>query len=135
MKVVLGAVLLFTIPCSVATFSQDAGTAATAACSPKDEKLKVNPATGRDSSSQLESDKALVNVIADDGTTDSIVGAGITLRVGLDGAWVGAVNHHYLSVSRVLGLTGLAPFVRQLAIKLRVAIEADSSRAHRRTGR
>ena len=95
MKVVLGAVLLFTIPCSVATFSQDAGTAATAACSPKDEKLKVNPATGRDSSSQLESDKALVNVIADDGTTDSIVGAGITLRVGLDGAWVGAVNHHY----------------------------------------
>jgi hypothetical protein len=48
MEVVLGAVLLLAISCSVATFGQDAGTAAMAACGPRDDKVRVNPDTGRD---------------------------------------------------------------------------------------
>jgi hypothetical protein len=94
MKLVFSAVLFFSVSCAVATFGQDVGAAAMAACGPKDDKVKVNPDTGRDPSAQPEAGKALVYVIQEDGAINAI-GAGITLRVGLDGGWVGAVNNHY----------------------------------------
>lgn len=121
MKVVLGAVFFFTVSCSLATFGQDAGTAAMSACGPKDDKVKVNPDNGRNPSSQPEAGRALVYVIADDGATNSILGAGITLRVGLDGAWVGAVNHRnpYLSFS-------VSPGERHLCVNWQSSIESRS---------
>lgn len=108
MKVVLGAVLVFTFFCSIAIFGQDARTVAMAACGPKDDKVKVNPDAGRDPSAQPEAGKALVYIIEEDSAINS-VGAGITLRVGLDGAWVGAVNYHnpFLSFSVTPGLQHL----------------------------
>ena len=71
MKVVLAAVLLLAISCSVATFGQNAGTAAMAACGPKDDKVRVNPDTGRDPSAPGPG-RALVYVIEDDGATNLI---------------------------------------------------------------
>lgn len=121
MKVVLGAVLLFTVSCSVATFSQDAVTAAMAACGPKDDHVKVDPNIGRDASAQPESGKALVYLVEDDGVTNGIVGAGITLRVGLDGAWVGAVNHRNPFLSFLI-----SPGERHLCVNWQSSIESRS---------
>jgi hypothetical protein len=121
MKVVLGAVLSITVLCSVAAFGQDAGAAAMAACGPKDDHVKVNPDAGRDASAQPEPGKALVYVIEDDGATNNILGAGITLRVALDGAWVGGVNHHnpFLSFS-------VTPGERHLCVNWQSSIEHRS---------
>src|SRR5579864_8567331 len=121
MKVVFAAVLLFTVSCSVATFSQDAVTAAMAACGPKDDHVKVDPNTGRDASAQPDSGKALVYVIEDDGLNNGVVGAGITLRVGLDGGWVGAVNNH----NRFLSFP-ISPGERHLCANWQPRIESRS---------
>ena len=114
MKVVLGAVLLLVVSCSVATFGQDPVTAAMAACGPKDDKVRINPDTGRDPSAQPECRD---------------------YAKGWIGWRMGWSSKSPLSFALVLGRTRLAPSVRQLAIKLRDAIEADSSRTHRRTSR
>ena len=121
MRVVLGAVLLFTVTCSVATFGQDTGTAAMAACGPKDDKVKVNPDMGRDPSALPEPGKALVYVIEDDGATNLIGGAGITLRSGLDGSWAGAVNHRYPFLS-----FSVAPGLRHLCVNWQSSFETRS---------
>ena len=120
MKVVLGAVLLLVVSCSVATFGQDPVTAAMAACGPKDDKVRINPDTGRDPSAQPEAGKALVYVIEDDGAINAI-GAGITLRVGLDGGWVGAVNHRYPLLS-----FSVAPGLRHLCVNWQSSFETRS---------
>jgi len=121
MKVVLGAVLSITVFCSVAAFGQEAGGAAMAACGPKGDHVKVNPDTGRDPSAQPEPGKALVYVIEDDGVMNNILGAGITLRAGLDGAWVGAVNHH--NPFLVFSVT---PGERHLCVNWQSGIESRS---------
>ena len=119
MKGVLGAFLLFTI-CSVATFSQDAGTAAMSSCGPKDDKVKVNPDTGRDPSGQPEAGKALVYVVEENGAINAI-GAGITLRVGLDGSWIGAVNDHYPFLA-----FSVSPGSRHLCVNWQSSFESRS---------
>jgi len=121
MKGVLGAVLSITVLCSVAAFGQEAGGAAMAACGPKGDHVKVNPDTGRDPSAQPEPGKALVYVIEDDGVMNNILGAGITLRAGLDGAWVGAVNHH--NPFLVFSVT---PGERHLCVNWQSGIESRS---------
>jgi hypothetical protein len=82
------------------SFGQDDLTHALSACGPREahvekpERILPTPAAP-------EPGRALVYVIEDDGFESHIIGAGVTLRVGVDGAWIGAVNHHspYLSVA------------------------------------
>jgi len=94
MKVLATLLSLIVLCCGVA-FSQDAAlTAATSACGPKDEKMKVSADNAKDVLTQPEPGKALVYVIEDDGVANRIIGGGATWRVGLDGAWVGGVNRH-----------------------------------------
>ena len=92
---ILAAFLCSAILCSVAAFGQDAAVAAaTTACGPANDHLKVNPETAGALLTQPEPGKALVYVIEDDGVANRIIGGNITWRVGLDGAWVGALNRH-----------------------------------------
>lgn len=80
---------------SVPVFSQDAAiAAATTACGPSGEHLKVNSENAKGLATQPEPGKALVYVIEDDGVANRIIGGNITWRVGLDGAWVAALNRH-----------------------------------------
>lgn len=106
MKVVLGAVLLLTVSCSVATFGQDdALTAAMAACGPTQDRLKVSPDSTKQALTQPEPGKALLFIVEDNGFYNHIVGSGITYKVGVDGAWIGGVNRHspYLAISLTPG--------------------------------
>lgn len=87
--------LSFLIFWSVPVFSQNAAVAAaTTACGPSGEHLKVNSETAKGLLTEPEPGKALVYVIEDDGVADRIIGGNITWRVGLDGAWVAALNRH-----------------------------------------
>ena len=80
---------------SLAAFSQDASVAAaTTACGPTGDHMKVNSENSKDLLTQPEPGKALVYVIEDDGVANRIIGGNITWRVGLDGAWVAALNRH-----------------------------------------
>lgn len=90
------AFLSFTvICCSFPAFSQNAAVAAaTTACGPSGEHLKVDSETAKALPTQPEPGKALVYVIEDDGVANRIIGGNITWRVGLDGAWVAALNRH-----------------------------------------
>lgn len=106
MKVVLGAVLLFSVSCAVATFGQeDALTGAMAACGPTQDRLKVTPDSTKQALTEPEPGKALLFIIEDNGFYNHIVGSGITYKVGVDGAWIGGVNHHspYLAISLTPG--------------------------------
>jgi len=89
--ILLSSVILW----SVAAFSQDAAVAAaTTACGPSGDHLKVDPESAKALPTQPEPGKALVYVIEDDGVANRIIGGNITWRVGLDGAWVAALNRH-----------------------------------------
>jgi len=92
---VLATLLSSAILCSMPAFSQDAAiVAATAACGPKDDHLKVSSENAKGLLTQPELGKALVYVIEDDGVINNFVGAGITWRVGVDGAWIAGLNRH-----------------------------------------
>lgn len=81
--------------CSGAAFSQDAAVAAaTTACGPSGDHLKVDAESAKVLPTQPGPGKALVYVIEDDGVANRIIGGNITWRVGLDGAWVAALNRH-----------------------------------------
>ncbi len=89
---IFATLLAIVVICSLLSFSQDAATAAaTAACGPKEEKMKV----GSQNSKNLptEPGKAIVYVIEDDGVIHNIIGAGIT-EGRLDGTWVAGLNRH-----------------------------------------
>lgn len=80
---------------SLPLFSQNAAVAAaTTACGPIGDHMKVNSENAKDLLTQPESGKALVYVIEDDGVANRIIGGNITWRVGLDGSWVAALNRH-----------------------------------------
>lgn len=80
---------------SAPVLSQDAAVAAaTTACGPIGDHLKVNSENAKSLLTQPEPGKALVYVIEDDGVANRIIGGNITWRVGLDGAWVAALNRH-----------------------------------------
>ena len=92
---VLATLLSSAILCSTVAFSRDAAYAsATAACGPKEEKMKVSAENAKDLVTQPEPGKALVYVIEDDGVANRIIGGGTTWRIGLDGTWVGGINRH-----------------------------------------
>jgi hypothetical protein len=84
------ALLLFTI----SVYAQDpaAISAAQAACGPGAVNFDVKTDDSQHTVAQSEAGKALVYVIQDIGVVNCI-GACITTKIGLDGAWVGA-NHH-----------------------------------------
>jgi hypothetical protein len=89
MKVVLIA-LLYAAP----AFSQ----APPAACGPEKISFDVKTEESQAAPALLDPGKALVYFIQDDGPEGNDQHA--TLRIGLDGAWVGAYKHNsYLSVS------------------------------------
>jgi hypothetical protein len=86
---------------AASAFAQDQDVAAAmSACGPKEIRLIVKPDAAQHSSAQSEAGKAILYVIEDDGAANNIIGAGVTVRVGVDGAWVGAINRHsrYVSV-------------------------------------
>lgn len=102
---ILATLLASALVCSAA-FSQDAAVAAaTAACGPANDHLKVTAENAKGLLSQPEPGKALVYVIEDDGIINNIIGGGITWRVGVDGAWVAGINRHspYTSFSLTPG--------------------------------
>lgn len=89
--ILLSSVIFWSVP----MFSQNAAvTAATTACGPSSEHMKVNSETAKGLLTEPEPGKALVYVIEDDGVANRIIGGNITWRVGLDGAWVAALNRH-----------------------------------------
>ena len=92
----ISAILLsFLIVWTVPVFSHDAAVAAaTTACGPVGDRLKVNSENAKGLLTQPEPGKALVYVIEDDGVANRIIGGNITWRVGLDGAWVAALKRH-----------------------------------------
>src|SRR6516162_5094436 len=91
----LATLLSLAILCSAVAFGQDSAIAsATAGCGPKEDKMKANAENAKDLPSQPESGKALVYVIQDDGVANRIIGGGITWRIGMDGAWITALNRH-----------------------------------------
>lgn len=104
MRVLFAMFVSSAILCSTPAFSQDAATA-TAACGPKEDRLNVNPENTREALTQAESGKALLYIVEDYGFHNRILGGGITYRVGVDGAWAGAINRHnpYLSISLTQG--------------------------------
>ncbi len=87
MKTIL-VVLLFAAP----VFAQDDAAARTAAgCGPNEVKFDVKTDKKQHPISQPESGKALVYVFADENADNGGIRiGGLTTRVGLDGAWVGA---------------------------------------------
>ena len=92
---ILATLLALAVVCSGPAFSQDAAVAvATAACGPKEDKMKVSAENAKDLLSEPEPGKALVYVIEDDGVANRIIGGNITWRVGMDGSWVAALNRH-----------------------------------------
>ena len=89
--ILVSSVIFWSIP----VLSQDAAVAAaTTACGPIGDHLKVNSDNGKGLPTQPEPGKALVYVIEDDGVANRIIGGNITWRVGLDGSWVAALNRH-----------------------------------------
>jgi len=92
--------LIFLLLASSAVAQEKTGTTTPSACGPLDVKFEVN----RNESKSIEPEpaKALVYVVEDIGRPGSrcLVGCA-TVRVGLDGAWIGA-NHgtsHFCSLS------------------------------------
>ncbi len=82
-------------------FAQDNSVAhALSACGPKDAHIE-KPEGIRPAPAQPETGKALLFVIEDDGVANNIIGSGITLRIGVDGAWAGATSHRspYLALA------------------------------------
>ena len=94
MKIV-AILLISAVLCSAAAFGQNAAiAAATTACGPINDHFNVSSESANGLLTQPEPGKALVYVIEDDGVINRIIGGNITWRVGLDGAWVGALNRH-----------------------------------------
>ena len=76
-------------------------TNATAACGPEETHFDLKTSDASHSIAQPESGKALFYVIGYDGNQNILCkGCAIVARVGLDGAWIGAVNgNSFLSSS------------------------------------
>lgn len=92
---ILATLLASAVVCTIPAFSQDSAVAAaTAACGPKEDKMKVTAENAKDLLSEPEPGKALVYVIEDDGVANRIIGGNITWRVGMDGSWVATLNRH-----------------------------------------
>lgn len=90
---------LILLAASVFAQDQSAIDAAQAACGPKTVSFDVKLDSAPHPAIQPEAGKALVFIVQDAGTVSSSVGSA-TVKIGLDGAWVGA-NHHnsYFSLS------------------------------------
>src|SRR5580700_5112261 len=90
---IIGLVMLF----AVSAFTQ-VPPAVTAACGPEKVSFNVKLDESQHALAKPEPGKALVHFIQDDGPEGNHQHA--TLRIGLDGAWVGAYKHNsYFSVS------------------------------------
>lgn len=119
---ILATLLSSALLCSVSAFTQDAAiAAATAACGPQNEHLKITAKNANGLLSEPEPGKALVYVIEDDGVINNTIGnigGGITWRVGVDGAWVAGLNRHspYTSFS-------LTPGVHHLCVNWQSGLE------------
>ena len=87
MKTLL-AVILISLPMLAADPAWETA-AVKAACGPNDITFKANPSCGQ-SAAQPETGKALVYVVEPYGLVNTL--GAPTIRVGLDGSWVGA-NH------------------------------------------
>jgi len=84
---------------TLSAFAQQEAPAVAAACGPKDVKYEAKLDESQHALAQPEAGKALVYFIQDIGVVNCI-GACMTTRIGVDGAWVGANQHNsYFSVS------------------------------------
>jgi len=97
MKTLLAAILL-ALPILSADQTPAAGPVK-AACGSDDVKFSAKPAEGRQTAPQPEPGKALVYVVEQEQRTRHPL-SGITVRVGMDGSWMGAArNASYLFFS------------------------------------
>ena len=97
----LGTVTLAAVFLSLPSFAQQQGTSGTA-CGARDARLDAESGPERHAMAQPESGKSVLYVIEDDGVWNRIPGSGVTFRVGMDGSWVGATDHHHPYVSLVV---------------------------------
>src|SRR6266704_1069153 len=84
---------------AASAFAQDQSAAVAAACGPKSTSFNVKRDESQHTLAQPESGKARVYFVQDIGIVECIGGC-FTMKVGLDGTWVGANQHNsYFSVS------------------------------------
>ena len=131
--VLLSAAIFWSVP----ALSQDAAVAAaTTACGPSGDHLKIYSESAKALPTRPEPGKAMVYVIEDDGVANRIIGGNITWRVGLDGAWVAALNRHspYTTFSVTPGEHHLCvnwqsslKFLAQATNLARLDVEADKA--------
>jgi len=85
---------------TVALLAQDKPPTATAACGSKDIQFDVKKDDSQHALTQPEPGKARVYFVQDFGQTQCFGHCGVTVRMGLNGAWVGAnQDNSYFSVS------------------------------------
>jgi len=90
---------LVVILLAASVYAQDQSVAGAAACGPKGASFNVKRDDSQHVLAQPEAGKARVYFVQDVGVIDCIGGC-FTMKVGLDGAWVGANQHNsYFSVS------------------------------------
>jgi Protein of unknown function (DUF2846) len=93
MKTIVG-VMLF----AVCAFAQEPAVAA-AACGPKTTRFDVKRDNSQHTMGRPEAGKALIYFVQDIGVA-TCLGSCITTKIGVDGKWVGAIQHNsYFSVS------------------------------------
>jgi hypothetical protein len=84
---------------TLSAFAQQEPGAAAAACGPRKASFEVKLDESQHTLAEPEAGKALVYFIQDIGAVNCLGGC-LKTRIGLDGAWVGAIQHNsYFSVS------------------------------------
>lgn len=84
---------------AISAFAQNDRSAMLAACGPQDTTFDVKLDKSQHTPEQPEPGKARVYFIQDAGITNCIGGCG-TMKVGMDGAWLGAIQQNsYFSMS------------------------------------
>jgi hypothetical protein len=89
---------------AVSAIAQNKPAVAAAACGPKDIQFDVERDKAAHTAAQPEAGKALVYFVQDFGRTNCWGSCGVTVKIGLDGAWVGAnQDNSYFAVSAAPG--------------------------------
>ncbi|MGA9981297.1 MAG: DUF2846 domain-containing protein [Candidatus Sulfotelmatobacter sp.] len=93
------ALIVIVIFLAASAFGQQKSVALAAACGPKSTSFNVKLDESQHTLAQPEPGKALVYFVQDIGEVNCFGGC-LTTKIGLDGTWVGAIQHNaYFSVS------------------------------------
>jgi hypothetical protein len=112
---------VFVMVFAAIAFAQDSSAAPAAACGPESISFNTKTEKSQPAAAQPDPAKALVYFIQDDGPLGNHQHA--TLRIGLDGKWVGAYKHNsYFSVSVEPGEHHLCVNVQQPSLPGLIAL-------------